>query len=246
MKMLDRWNQIREIVNAGSYVTVDELVEKIGASPATIRRDLTAMERDGVIERFRGGAKPVQSSPEFAFSIDKRLMEGKNAKIDICKKAAEFVEDGEYIYIDTSSTTYYLPDFLQKKNVTVVTNSVMLLEKLLKNHIHTYVLSGTIEFESGSIVGEEANTKLRAMNFNRVFIGAYGVDLDRGYTTYNTGEGELKQRLLAQTKHTYVLADHTKFSKSSFFTFGGLESATIITDACPEEFRHKTNIIVTG
>lgn len=243
MKMLDRWNKIRDIVNESEYVTVEELVERLGASPATVRRDLTAMEKDGVIERFRGGAKPVQNRSTAAFFIDKRLMEEKEAKISICRKAAEFVNDGEYIYIDTSSTTYYLPDFIKNKNVTVVTNSVLLLEKLLKNHINTYVLSGVIDFESGSIVGEEVNMKLRSMNFNRVFIGAYGIDINRGYTTYNTGEGELKQRLLAQTRSAYILADHTKFSKSAFFTFGALETAAIITDACPEEYRYKTNIV---
>lgn len=246
MKMLDRWNKIKDIVLTNDYVTVEELVEKLGASPATIRRDLTAMEKDGVIQRFRGGAKPVQNRSETAFFIDKRLMEEKDAKIDICRKAAELVDDGDYIYIDTSSTTYYLPDFLQKKNVMVVTNSVLLLEKLLKNHINTYVLSGDIEFESGSIMGEEVNAKLRSMNFNKVFIGAYGIDLDLGYTTYNTREGELKQRLLAQSRNTYVLADHTKFSKNAFFTFGNLDTATIITDTCPEEYRRKTNIITVG
>lgn len=247
MKIVDRWNQIRAIVNDKDYVTVDELVERTNTSPATIRRDLLAMEKDGLLLRFRGGAKPLKKKEyETAFSIDKRLAEYQKEKISICKKAAEYIEDGDYIYIDTSSTTYFLPDFIKAKNVTVVTNSVLLLSKLLKNRISTYVLNGYIDMESGSILGEEAITRIKAMNFDKVFIGSYGVDVEKGFTTYGTAEGDLKKQLISQTRNAFVLVDSRKFGVSAFYTFGTLDSAMIITNNCLNEYKNRANIIQTA
>lgn len=244
MNIVDRWNRICALVAERDYVTVDELVELLASSPATIRRDLNSMEEEGLIERFRGGAKSVQKSYVSAFSMDKRLNERQDVKMNICKKAAGLIEDGDYIYIDASSTTYYLADYITAQNIVVITNSVLLLPKLLKKKIHTYVLGGTMEFESGSIVGEETIAKTKSMNFDKAFIGTYGIDLDRGFTTYGTKEGELKRNLMTQSKQVYVMADHKKFGVSAFFTFGNLEAAAIITDSCEREFLQKGNIML--
>lgn len=243
MNIVDRWNRICALVAERDYVTVDELVELLDSSPATIRRDLNSMEDEGLIERFRGGAKSIQKSYVSAFSMDKRLNERQDVKMSICRKAAALVEDGDYIYIDASSTTYFLADYITANNIVVITNSVLLLPKLLKKKINTYILGGSIEFESGSIIGEETLEKIKSMNFDKAFIGTYGIDLERGFTTYGTEEGELKRNLITQSKQVYVMADHKKFGVSAFFTFGKLEAATIITDSCDREFLHKGNIL---
>lgn len=243
MNIVDRWNNICELIAGRDYVTVEELVKKTNSSPATIRRDLKSMEEEGLLSRFRGGAKPIQKTYVSAFSIDKRLSERQDIKQKICQRAAAMINDGDYIYIDTSSTTFFLIDYVTAKNIVVVTNSVMLLPKLLKKKIETYVINGNIDFESGSIIGEETIEKVKAMNFNKIFIGTYGIDADSGFTTYGTAEGELKKQLLTQSKQNFVLADSKKFGIQAFYTFGNLDAATIITDDCPEEFDHLGNII---
>ena len=144
MNIVDRWNRICALVAERDYVTVGELVELLDSSPATIRRDLNSMEDEGLIERFRGGAKSIQKSYVSAFSMDKRLNERQDVKMSICRKAAALVEDGDYIYIDASSTTYFLADYITANNIVVITNSVLLLPKLLKKKINTYILGGSI------------------------------------------------------------------------------------------------------
>lgn len=245
MKMMDRWNQIRDIVNASDYVSVEELVEKTGTSPATIRRDLIQMEQDGMLERIRGGARPTEAHKyKQALYLEKRLEDKKDIKMRICRKAASYIEDGDYIYIDTASTTFFLPDYITAENITVVTNSSILLSKLMAHRIRTYVLNGFIDMESGAIIGENALSRLKTMNFNKIFIGSYGIDEEKGFTTYGTAEGDIKKQLIAQSRQTFVLADASKFGVSAFYTFGTLDAATIITDDCPASIRRRGNIIL--
>lgn len=244
MNIVDRWKQICDLVSDTDYMTVDELVEKVGASPATIRRDLKSLEEEGRLQRFRGGVKPIQNSYVGAFGIDRRLLECTEEKQRISRKAASLVEEGDYIYLDTSSTAYFLIDYLTVTDVSVVTNSIMLLPKLLKRKIPTYVFGGNIHFESGSIIGEDIMERVKAMNFNKVFLGAYGIDLESGFTTYDTTEGQMKKQLIEQSKTTYILADSRKFGVHAFYTFGTLKSATVITEFLPMEFSGLNNVIL--
>ncbi|MGM0112153.1 DeoR/GlpR family DNA-binding transcription regulator [Enterococcus sp. DIV0187] len=245
MKTLDRRRKLKTLVQDNDYLSVDELCERLDASPATIRRDLTYMETHGEIERFRGGAKAVSDNKGLkkALDLDKRLEEKKSSKRKISRIAAETIQDNEYVYIDTSSTTYFIPEYITAKNVVIVTNAVLLVEKLWRLGIETYVLNGYIDEESGSIVAEDTIEKIDTLNFSKCFLGAYGIDSESGFTTYGTVEGEMKKKLIANSKETFILADSTKFGVNAFYTFSTLEQAKIITDKAPEEIKRKTKVI---
>lgn len=236
MNVVDRWKRINEILDKSDYATVDDLVRSVGASPATIRRDLKAMESEGMLKRFHGGAQAIRRGYASALSIDKRLSERREAKQAIARKAAALIEDNDFVYLDTSSTTYFVPDHLTASNVTIITNSVLLLPKLLKQRVRTYALGGDVDFEGGAIMGEDTTEKIKTMNFTKAFIGSYGIDLDYGFTTYSMPESELKRRIVERSRRAFVLADSSKFDKSAYYTFGSLQEATVITDAAPEPY----------
>ena len=244
MNVVDRWKRINDILENSDYATVDDLVKAVGSSPATIRRDLKAMEGEGMLKRFHGGARAIKHGYTSALSIDKRLSERREAKQLISRTAASLIEDNDFVYIDTSSTTYFIADYLTASNVTIITNSVLLLPKLLKLRVHTYALGGDVDFEGGAIMGEDATEKIKSMNFTKAFIGTYGIDLDYGFTTYHMPESEMKRRLLERTKQAFVLADSHKFDKSAFYTFGSLQEATVITDSAPEPYRKAGSFII--
>lgn len=233
MNVMERWRLISEMLNDSDYVTVEDFTRKLKVSEATIRRDLSSMEEKGMLVRFRGGAQknnPLFSASQDANRISSRLMEHRDEKIKIAQRAAEFVEDGDYIFIDASSSTYFLIDFISAKDITVLTNGILILPKLLEKNIRGYILGGFIDSCSESVIPDDYISTIRGMNFNKTFIGTYGISEKAGYTTYGTVEGCFKRGVIEQSSQTYVLADVSKFDKNAFFSYASLDACTLITN----------------
>lgn len=247
MKLLDRWNKIEELLNQKDMISVEEFVEKLGVSEATVRRDLDTMEKDGRLKRFRGGASRIsnQESYEPAFHSDKRLNIQKNEKIEIAKIAASMIKDGDHIFMDSSTTVYYMIDYITAKNITVITNAFASIEKLLSKGIKTYVLSGFADYNSNSIIADDINGIINDMNFDCSFIGTYGIDVNRGYSTYDTRDGLYKKTILSHSQRAFVLADATKFEKNAFYTFASPEDCVLITNASREQTGMMANVRYT-
>ena len=233
MSVLERWRHISNMVENEDYVTVEEFCTRLGVSEATIRRDLTAMEGRGMLERFRGGAQKVKAIyiPEHsAGEISHRLMERRDEKIKIARRAAEMIGDGDYVFIDSSSTTYFMIDFIMAKDVTILTNSILIMPKLLEKNMRGYITGGFIDKCSESAIPDDYTVAMQSMNFNKTFIGTYGISEKTGYTTYGTAEGNFKRNIIAQSEQTFVLADMSKFDRSAFFSYASLDACTLITD----------------
>lgn len=233
MSVLERWRHISNMVENEDYVTVEEFCTRLGVSEATIRRDLTAMEGRGMLERFRGGAQKVKTiyMPEHsAGGISHRLMERREEKIKIAKRAAEMIRDGDYVFIDSSSTTYFVIDYITAKDVTILTNGILIMPKLLEKNMRGYIIGGFIDTCSESVIPDDYTVAMQSMNFNKTFIGTYGISEKTGYTTYGTAEGNFKRNIIAQSEQTYVLADMSKFDRSAFFSYASLDACTLITN----------------
>ena len=170
----ERINEILKILKENHYVTVDYLVKQIRYSPASIRRDLTLLEKQGLVSRSYGGAtyKDPNVSP-YRF----RQHSMKLAKNAIAKKAASLVKNGDVIFIDGSSTTQYMGRYLTKKNgVTVVTCNMMLADFLSENGVKTYCTGGMIVEHPGILGGPMALEMLSKFNFDIAFFSSTAFD----------------------------------------------------------------------
>ncbi len=240
-----RYEKIMEYLNSEGTGSVNDLVEVTNSSTATIRRDLTYLESKGFLKRIHGGAVLDQMEHEENYS-DKSV-KNLTQKLKIAQKAAKIIEDGDTIFIDAGTTTYEMMPFIKASNITVVTNSITLIDQLVRNGHNTYVLGGRVKPTTKAVIGHEVVDKLRKLSFDKCFVGVNAIDLNHGYSTPEEEEAYIKRTVVEQARRAFVLADSSKFDRSSFVKFAELEDATIITEVSRHPFfekaRDRTNII---
>lgn len=232
MVLVDRWIEISEYLKEKKYASVDELMEMFQLSRSTVRRTLIAMEERNLLKRVRGGAEIIDNEEE-ALPKDFResFNEKKEEKIKIAQKAAELIEDNDVIFIDSGSTCYYMIDNIKAKNITVVTNGILHIQKLMSMGINTYILGGYAKPEKNLIIGEDIVKKISSMNFDKAFLGTMGIDSRSGFTTMMLEDGEVKKAVIKSSDLCYILADTSKFNVRKFYTYGDFSQATIITNS---------------
>ncbi|ADO82527.1 DeoR/GlpR family DNA-binding transcription regulator [Ilyobacter polytropus] len=237
----ERYDIILNLLKNKEIVKMKEIVDTLNISESTIRRDLSYLEKNGLLKRVHGGATLPENSYEADF--DTKNIQNKFEKDKIGESASKIVLDGECIFIDAGTTTERIIKYLHGKNVTVVTNGVTHIPELMKYNIRAYLTGGKIKNNTGALVGVETVESLRKYNFNKCFIGVNGITLKTGYTTPDIEEAEIKREVIKQSQKSYILADFNKFGKTSFVSFAQLKECTIITDKLPpEEYRKKTKI----
>lgn len=203
-----RRRHILEQLNRSGEVSVDALSKQFSTSEVTIRKDLAALENDGLLLRRLGGAVPMPSdAPELH---NEKVSARKQA---IAKAAAELVNDHDRLVIDSGSTTAaLLPELKYKRGLVVMTNALHIAQGLLEQEQEPTVLmtGGTWDSQSGSFQGAMAENMVRAYNFDYAFLGAAGLDVNKGTTTFN--ELTYLSRVMAEVaQQVVVLAESEKF-----------------------------------
>ena len=232
MILIDRWMKILEYLKEKKFATVEEMMENFKISRSTLRRDLIAMEERGHIKRTRGGAEIVEQNNIDAYcDIEKIFTNKKEEKIRIAKKAAEIIKDKDVIFIDSGSTCYFMIDYISAKNITVVTNGILHIQRLMEKGINTYILGVYAKPEKNLIMGEDMVNKISVMNFDKAFLGTMGIDARSGFTTMMLEDGEVKKAVIKSSDKCYILADKSKFNVRKFYTYGDFTEATIITNS---------------
>lgn len=231
MILIDRWMKILDYLKEKKFATVEEMMESFGVSRSTLRRDLIAMEERGHIRRTRGGAEIVEQNDIGEYcNIEGIFSYKKEEKIKIAKKAAEIIRDNDVIFIDSGSTCYFMIDYICAKNITVVTNGILHIQRLMEKGIKTYILGGYAKPELNLIEGEDIVKKINDMNFDISFLGTMGIDTKGGFTTDMLSDGQVKKAVIASSDKCYVLADASKFNIRRFYTYGEFSQATVITE----------------
>src|ERR1700730_3860580 len=240
---IERRMQIVKTINMHKTATVAEIVEWLGASPATVRRDLAWLDEQGLITRTRGGATAINYPSQTILrrtvpAYEQRLNEYIEEKQSIGQCAAENIHDGETIILDASSTNHYMLPFLAKKrDLTVITNSLYISKELMTivetNPSLTVICSGgTLFMRSYSFIGMIAEQALSQFYVDKAFIGLRGISLQHGLTSPFPEEIAVKRQMIKCAQQVFILADHTKFN----LTFASLIAPlnvvhTLITDA---------------
>lgn len=211
---------------------VTYLSNLFSVSEMTIRRDLEKLEKDGDVVRVYGGAKIKINSP-YEATVEERLNTNKKEKMAIARKAAELIEDGDVIAFDASTTALEVSKLIKNKQMlTVITNNISIAIELSTSvNITTILLGGFLRGTSLSLVGASIKKLLEGKYIDKAFISSRALNFKEGLTDITIEEGEAKQAIIEKANKVYIIADHTKIGKLSFFQVCGKERIdTIITD----------------
>jgi len=206
-----RRHTILNRVNEHGEVSVDDLALEFETSEVTIRKDLTALEKSGLLLRRYGGAMALPQEI-VAKSNDKR---DSLRKMAIAKAAAALIKDHNRIIIDSGRTTAALiPELANKRGLVVMTNAINVANRLLslENEPTLLMTGGTWDPHSESFQGQVAENVLRSYDFDQLFIGADGIDVERGTTTFNELIG-LSQVMAQAAREVIVLVESDKIGR---------------------------------
>lgn len=201
----------QEILRAirGGSTHVSELAQSFGVSEMTVRRDLDELAREGHIERVRGGAVNAGAEPPF----DETLIERLDAKNAIGAAAAALVDDGQTVMIDIGTTTLQAARHLRGKTITVITSSLAVYEELaLDEDIELILPGGTVRRNYHSLVGILAETALRQLKADILFLGTSAVDARLDIWDSTMVEVPIKRAMIEAAAEVVLLADSAKFS----------------------------------
>ncbi len=235
MVMEERQDKIISLLMNQQSATVSELSDLFAVSPVTIRSDLNQMAERGHIVRTHGGARLAgeRTRQEYSFTTQQRI----NAleKQQIGHTAASLVEPGEAILLDASTTAFAVGQALKKRtdlyNVTVVTTGIWTaLELLGTTHLDIVLSGGHVRTASGSIAGVIAHDVLGRFNFQKAFLGAWGITPAEGLMDSPLAEVDLKRTIVSRSLELIAVVDGSKFGRTSLASFASLgETALIIT-----------------
>jgi DeoR family fructose operon transcriptional repressor len=228
----ERQQEILRRARAIGRVDVVTLGEEFAVTTETIRRDLTVLERAGVLRRVHGGAIPVERLGfEPALATRDEVMTAEKERI--AKAAvAELPEDGAII-IDAGSTTGRLVQILPAdRELTVIVNSPPLATVLAtRSNLSVIMLGGRVRGRTLATVDDWALHPLSRLNVDVAFMAANGCSVARGLTTPDPAEAAIKRAMIKAAKRSVLLADHTKFSDTYLACFASLpEIDVVITD----------------
>lgn len=228
----ERQRRIHDLVLQHGEVKADEIVKKLNISLATVRRDLAALERRGLIERTWGGAK-VRSPIDYLADFKDAAAKEASAKRDIAAAAAAHVQPGMVIGLSGGTTCTELARWLRGKPVTVVTNAINVATELY-NHSLTKVIvtGGMLNSYSYELIGEMVGYTLQEYRLDICFLGCSGVSTDFGFSMRDHLESAMARAFLAVSKQAIVIADHSKIGKQTLARFAPILAVhRLITDA---------------
>lgn len=227
---VSRLAQIQQILTAADAVTIGELTETLGVSEATVRRDLEALQRSGLVHRTHGGAvaTALHELPYPARST-RQVLE----KRAIARVAATLVTPGETLFVGGGSTTLRLAEHLVDVDVTVVTNSLPVATELSRSRRgQVIVVGGDLRTPELSLVGPRAVEAICSYRASTAFLGVPALDGEHGFTADGDVEAATDTAFIDMAQRTVVLADHTKLGRVSTRQVVPLDALhTVVTDA---------------
>ncbi len=208
--------------------TIAELSEELEVSEATVRRDLQSLESQGKIKRVHGGAirtKFPRTEPVFTEKASLHAAE----KSRIAELALEFIEDSDTIYLDGGSTIQALAKLLhQRRNLTIVTNSLMAAADLMESGHKLVLVGGEFRPLSRTLVGPLTSHIINTIHIDKAFLGTIGFSADDGISTTDANEAYTKEQIMRRAGKVLLLVDSSKIGVPSFAVSGSLKDIDII------------------
>jgi DeoR/GlpR family transcriptional regulator of sugar metabolism len=208
---------------------IPELAASLDVSEGTVRNDLNALERQGLLTRVHGGAVLNQQEQFRNNSFIRRYQLNAAAKKAIARKAAGLVADGDSLLLDASSTAFYFAKALSERlRLRVVTNGFEVARELAQNTTNTVILiGGIVNTGSSSVTGLLSEHIIDELHIQKAFLSCSGFSLESGMTEVHLAEAQLKRKVIESSQELFALVDSSKFGKQDLTSF-----------ARPEKIRH--------
>ncbi|GAA3728841.1 DeoR/GlpR family DNA-binding transcription regulator [Salinactinospora qingdaonensis] len=224
----ERRERILELVRSNGAMALRDIASQVRASEVTVRRDVRALEAEGLIDRRRGGAAPPgRLGHEQSYA--QKTRQAAPEKLAIAKAAAALVEDDDAIVLGPGSTTEALArELMGRHNLTVVTNSLLVAQVLVNAPgIDVMVTGGSLRGTTLALIGSATEQALAGIRVHRAFLSGNGLTVDRGLSTPHPAVASVDQALVACAQETVILADHTKIGTD-----------TMVQTVPPEHINH--------
>lgn len=237
MLAVERRNLILEKLQEEKKVVVSELSQLYNVSEETIRRDLDKLDKDGLCVKSYGGAI-FNESANIDMPFNVRRKRNPSGKQKIAEIIAGLISDGEHIMLDASTTSVYIAKAIKnKKNMTVITNSVEIVVELSDIPDWTVISSGgTVKGDDLALVGTNTVERMNAYNVEKAIISCKGFDLERGFTDSNELYTQVKHAMMHAGETCILAVDSSKFGSVFFSRIGDLNSVDmIVTDIKPDD-----------
>ena len=230
----ERQQKIIEYLNINSSVTVSELEKMFNVSSETVRRDLLTLESQRKLIRVHGGALSVVNNVK-SKEFNVRHNEYRKEKQELCKYAAEFINEGDTVAIDCGSTAVFLCEYLVKKfnNLTIVINSIMLFEILSqKKSFHIILCGGEFIEDSSYFGGALTVNMIKGLHVSKAFLAPNALSLKFGLTVFSEKSAEIQNAFAQIADKIFVMADHSKLEiAATYITMPLNDDITVISDS---------------
>ena len=233
MFALERQKKIIELLNSEGSVFVNKLSVTLGVTEETVRRDLEKLEKQEMLVRTHGGAVPIDQST-YELSLETRKRTNVDIKMRLAKEAVSHIIPGDIIFLDASTTTFYMAKELKNmSNVTVVTNSLRVVSELSNQENLKVILVGGVVSNNQSVVGSLAEHTVEENYFaGKMFLSSKGIDIDAGLLESNEKECGIKKIMMKNCREKYYMCDKSKIGRVGFVKLAPLEEVDyIITEA---------------
>ncbi|WP_319773742.1 DeoR/GlpR family DNA-binding transcription regulator [Breoghania sp.] len=238
-----RMNEILKRLHEGGAITVAEIARDFGISDMTVRRDLSELEKEGLLERVHGGAIPPAGGPlrvidDVEPTFKARLDHNVDIKARIARKAVDVIAPFRTIAMDVGTSTLLVAQILAKSadhlhRKRIFTNSLRVAETLAETVAEVYVPGGRVRGDEMSMTGPAAVEQFSRYRYDVAVLGTAGMTVE-GFFDYSLEEVELKRVYLERAAHRVVLCDSSKFRRMSTAHVASLREANVlITDAPP-------------
>lgn len=228
-------------------ITVTEVKELLETSESTVRRDITALDREGKLVKVFGGAVAVkQKITTHEYTVAQKSELYREEKKKIARYAAALIEPDDFVYLDAGTTTAYMLDYIEETSATFVTNAVDHARRLALRGMKVLLVGGELKASTEAVIGNQAMQTLLNYHFTKGFFGTNGVTKKCGCTTPDESEALVKRTAMGQCKESYVLCDNSKFDNISSVTFAPFGGTVFLTEKKPDGYEECKNIIICG
>lgn len=240
----ERRQAMADLVARRGRLSVNELADAYEVTTETVRRDLTILERAGIIRRVHGGAVPAEALTLLETAVGERDLAQADQKDRIAKAAVDLLPpSGGSILLDAGTTTSRLATLLPRDlKLSVVTNAVPIAARLAgAPGVELHLLPGRVRRTTQAAVGEETVAALSLLRLDVAFVGTNGIDLDQGLTTPDHSEAAAKRAMVRAGRQVVVLADSSKIGQEHNVRFADLDDVDVlVTDAGADEVTVKS------
>jgi DeoR/GlpR family transcriptional regulator of sugar metabolism len=234
MLAIERKNKILDLITRDRRVVVTELSKEFGVTEETVRRDLSKLEKDGLVSRTHGGALAAQKEPE-DLPYRARHVINIEAKRAIAAKAAALVNDGDAVMMDSSSTAYEaLQAIKDRQDLTLITNSVRIFSDPGLNGHTVMSVGGEFRRRSQTFVGPVATQAIGQFNADIALISCKALSLTGGIMETNVADADVKRAFIRNARQVCLLVDRDKFDGSALISVCDFDPISfVVTDQRP-------------